>query len=665
MAMDITVSNQRKFPEPSYVTMGNFRRGVITIIDQSKLPKDALKEADNIFLYEDGMPGPRYGVDWFGTEVPNGEPIQGVEYYQTSDKQSNIVVVAGGVVYHSEDNAETWEECTGATLDPDLPVDMLQDSGYLYLTNGDDDIVRYDGTDTLVTYAALSTPSAPSPAKTGLAGTTIITYHYKVSAVNSIGFTTASSGGSIGVDRYRDAFDNSNKVTLTLTTVSGADRYDIYTSDNSTGPFYYLGSTNTLTFVDDGNSRPNPAVQAPVDNTTKGPKVAELSSVGSRMWGTRDKENPHRVWFTSATVKGAFSPAYDGGYIDWQPGGKYLPMTVEDYRSGKGDPQATVWCDSADGQGCIIQIGLETVSIADFSYTEPSAYRLPGSRGTPAPGSVVNVLNDYYYYNSQAIYNIGTRAQLQNILSTDEVSSNIRPTITQINRGGEPGIQGIYYEAKVFMSVPYGSSTSNNATIVLDTERQAWLPKAFTIGFSKFLRFTTNGPLKRQKLLALRPGDARLSEIGRNIQGDYGQPFVSTLVTGLHPVNRNRFEFEWTDEAEIEMSNPQGSVFVELLGIERSKGFRSIRTREINEPVAAYGFGWDSFSWDTVGWDDTDDTPTIFSESSVKRYFNVNKELNAVQWRIRTNTINARYVLRTLQTSGTPTFGGKPRAWKL
>src|SRR3990167_7599920 len=58
-----------KFPEPQYLTLSNWRKGVISLIDKSRLPKDALERADNIFLYEDGQPGPRPGVDWFG-EAP-------------------------------------------------------------------------------------------------------------------------------------------------------------------------------------------------------------------------------------------------------------------------------------------------------------------------------------------------------------------------------------------------------------------------------------------------------------------------------------------------------------------------------------------------------------------------------------------------------------------
>jgi len=64
MPLSVNAEVSGKFPQPSYLTLGSFRRGVITLIDQSKIPKDALVEADNIYLYEDGNAGPRPGVDW-------------------------------------------------------------------------------------------------------------------------------------------------------------------------------------------------------------------------------------------------------------------------------------------------------------------------------------------------------------------------------------------------------------------------------------------------------------------------------------------------------------------------------------------------------------------------------------------------------------------------
>jgi len=580
------------------------------------------------------------------------------------------VAAAGGTIYRSVDDAQTWTACSGASYTAGNKVFMNQYNNYLYITNGVDPIILYDGSTTLTQYSALSTPSAPSAANTNL-GTANIQYYYKIAAVNAVGFSAASakSTGDTAFTTTRDGWDSTHYVTITITGVTGATRYDIYLSEDDIN-YYYLDSATPatvgagVTYRDDGTAVIIPSTIAPTDNTTQGPLVEELTNVGSRMYGVRDTNNRYRIWFTSGGYPfGAFSNSYDGGYLDWQIGGKFIPQKVADYRDGKGTPLATVFCKSADGQGCVIQMSLDTLTVGNVSITVPSAYKLPGSRGTPAPGSVVNVLNDFMFYNSQAFYNLGSRAQFLNLLSTDESSANIRPTVRSISTAGEADIAAVYYLARVYFSVPYGSTT-NNFTAVYDTERKCWLPRAFDQGFWKFLRYTDTSGLPR--LLAVRPGDSIITEISESIKGDYGQPFNTILTTGLYPVSNDRFEFQWTEEGEVEFSNPAGSINVELIGSERSAGF-GVQNSEIVAPVATTvtNVGWDTFSWNTTAWNDTSTTPEVVSESSVKRYFLVQKELNSVQWQITTSDLDARYVLRTLQTWGTPTQAGHPASWLL
>ena len=668
MGLDLELKLPTTEPNPQYLTIDSHKRGVITLIDESKLPKNALKEADNIFLYEDGQAGPRPGVAWYGAAVPNGLEIDGIEYFDFNGVV-HLVAVAGGVVYRSTDNAATWSVCSGATLTTGVVTNMNQNGNYLYLTNGVDNTVRYDGTTTLQVYTSIATPSAPTVAKTGL-GATTYTYYYKVSAVNQVGFTTASPSSSVQVSLTRDGWDTTtNFVTASGTVSTSATRVDIYLSEDNLD-YFYLGSatvnsgTGAYTFKDDGTYVVIPSTKAPTANTTQGEKYEELTNVGSRQYGVRNTTNRYRIGFTGTdTYSGAFSYAYGGGYLDWQTGGKLIPQQVRDYRDGKGTPYATIWCSSADGQGATLQMSIDTLTVGDVTIDVPSAYLLPGSRGTPAPFSVVNVLNDYMFYNSQAFYNLGSRAQFLNLLSTDESSANIRPTIKQISTTAENKISSVYFDAKVYFSVPYGSAT-NNYTAIYDTEQKAWLPRAFTIGFKKFLRYTsTDSGVKVQRLLAIKPGDTRLSEISASIQGDYGVAFETSLITGLYNTTKNRFDFQFTEEGEIELANPAGTINVELVGIERSRGFQTTKSSAIQAQTT--NVGWDTFDWDVMNWDDTSIVPETYSESSVKRYFTVQKELNAIQWHISTNTLDARYTTRTLQTWGTETLSGKPRSWKI
>lgn len=671
MPMEVELNLPSSVPSLQPITLDSWKKGVITLIDKSRVPKDALIEMQNLFLVEDGVPTVRPGVDWYGV-APSASAIDGAGVYETSAGVPHLVVVAGGTIYRSIDDGVTWNTCTGATLTANKKVFMVQDHSYLYLTDKEDNIVRYDGTTTLQTYTVLSTPVAPTPTETGSATMAGTGYHhyYKVSAVNSVGFTIASAASSdvqATLDRtnWTAATDS---VTLVTSAVTGATRYDWYVSHDNI-EYYYLDSTvgnASVTYRDDGTALENTNILAPTANTTQGPKVQRLEQIGSRLWGVEDKDEPWRVWFSgSGPYAGYFSAAYDGGYVDLMKGSQFRPVRVVDYRDGKGTPYATVWCKSSDGRGCIWQITLEALDLGEgITVTVPNAFRLPGSRGTDAPESVVNVLNDYMFYNTQAFYNLGSRAQFLNLLSTDESSANIRPTVKQISTTGAPNIASIYYDAKVYFSVPYGSTT-NNYTIIYDTERKAWIPEAFTLGFERFFQYVqvASDGTRTPRLLAWKTGDTRLTQIADGIAGDYGVAFSTSLVTGLYPVSKDRFEFMWVEEGEIEFSQPNGTLAVELIGIERSRGYATQNSETVEAQTS--NVGWSTFAWSSTPWTDVSVVPETFSESSIKRYFRVMRELNAFQWRITSNSTDADYLLRTLQIKGTVTQGGKPRGWRL
>lgn len=67
-------------PQPFHLTQDKFDRGVISLIDQSKLPRNALKEALNILLAEDGAPTVRPGLAWYGTAA-SANPIDGADFF--------------------------------------------------------------------------------------------------------------------------------------------------------------------------------------------------------------------------------------------------------------------------------------------------------------------------------------------------------------------------------------------------------------------------------------------------------------------------------------------------------------------------------------------------------------------------------------------------------
>lgn len=656
---------------PGIVTLGQetFGRGVISVVDESKLPRNALKEARNITMAEDGAPQVRPGVDWYGNELP--AVIDGGGMYVASDDTVHLLGIAGGKVYRSLNDGLTWNICSTSSgletlFTPGRKVRNEQANNFMYLFNGWDNIVRYNGTTQLQVYVAINTPTTNGISKTGLGGSSQpYTYRYRVSAVNEIGYTIASTALTITADRTRDQFDSTNFVTFKWNAVSGATRYDIFVGLTAGEESYIDSAENTLEYQDKGFAIEQVSVVAPDSNTTQGPRVGDMALIGSRLYATEDRDYPYRIWISGAGRNiGTFGSAYESTYLDWQKGGQVKPVKVEDYRKGNNEPVATVWCRSKDGKGAVLQGTLESFTVGDVTFPVPNFFKLPGSRGTEAPDSVVNVLNDYMYYNSQAIFNLGSRAQFLNLLSTDEASANIRPHVQRIRKSAAKGICAHFQDAKVLMSVPY-ESDYNNYTIIYDTERKGWLPEGFTIGFERFFSYTDNTSNEDIHLLCWKKGDKRFSVIADNIRGDYGRPFETSLITGLMHINpKDRFEFLWCEEGEIEIAQPQGNIQIELSGITREEGFRRLTEPKYIRPNIQK-FSWTTFAWTTKRWTDTSIPVVSYSEPSTKRYFNVQQDINAYQYRINTFDLNSDYILRTLQIKGTATMGGKPREWEL
>lgn len=671
-----------KDPPLQLLTQPVFNRGVITLIDPSKLPDGALAAGDNIMLFEDGAPAPRWGTAWFGNAIPNGAPIDGAAAY-TLGGRNYIIAVGGGSMYYSTDDCNSWTLCTGGSFTAGKKVffeqagSSITQQAFLYAVDGTDSMLRFNGTSTLQVYANINTPSLTSVvASSGIAGTGY-TYYYRISAVNQVGFTAASPSvqGAVIVTKTRNQWNVSqaeaNYNTLTWTSSAGVIRYDIFEGDVQ-GQEVYIDSVaapaspTTIGYNDYGNSPEVSTVLAPGSNTSTGPTLKDISLVGDRIWGTGDPVNPFRVWWSgSGPYMGYFSQSYDGGYIDLQYGSQFNPVAVKDYEDGRGNPMTTVYCDSADKLGCVWQVSLSTATVENlYSYTVPTAYKLPGSRGTPAPLSIVNVINDFMYYNSQGYYNLGPRAQFLNLLSTDEESVNIRPTVRTINTPYANNVAGHFYLDKVFMSAPVGESKVNNVVQMYDTEYKAWMPTAFTYGVERFFDYgdNANGNLH---MLMWKPGDDRLSEISESIQGDYGTPFRTNLVTGLMPVNkRNRFDFMFVEEMDIEFSNPQGIINISLNAINRPAGLVPLANTQIVIQNQSANSGFSSFGWSTLAWSDCP-TIQVYSQPSIKGYLPILQDINAYQLDITTNSLPTSYRLRTIQMQGTIDNAGYPRQWRL
>lgn len=645
--------------------LDTFNGGSMSIISDARLGKKRgnikyAVEATNLMQYEDGVWGPRPGTTYFGKEIAAASGIDLIAEYTKADKTRELIGLANdGKGYKSTDDGKTWTEVTGATWTPGQQFIYIQFKSQLWISNGLDPLVYYEG-GAFHTFAAIADPGS-APSLTRGAGLTAgsYTYYVRYTANNSVGWTNPSPALTVTANKPREAWDISANeyIDYTLPAVTGAESYDVWLGDIS-GKEFLLGSTSDLDFRDTGQAT-NSFQEAPDDNTTAAPVVASMELSGNRMWATKDKDNPYRVYGTGTSqYLGYFSPFYGGFWADLERGGRYYPTSVVHYRTGKGDPIATILCSSADGSGTIFQIELTTLTVGDVNITIPVAYKLVGSVGADAAGSVTKFGDNVAFLNKKGVNFLRNKEQMFNVLATDDMTAPFRDKFESLNGAQISKAIGYYWAPRLLFSVPMGND--NDTTFVWDDERRNWT-WAWTIGFKQLMEYTDVGGVTH--LLAIRGNDNQIIEITKNALSDLGAPMFCQYASPMIPIDADDHRVQArVRETIFEVGEVRGSLTATVLGRTKKSDVKSVGSRAISSTFSNSGIGDDYFS--DVLFSDTGDMPKTFSSSSVKKTVRPRKKLYSIKYRVTSNGVGNDWRLYSIQSSGPYVFKKSPSDWR-
>lgn len=652
--------------KPFTLVIDKFGKGVMTLFDESRLPNDAVYQAQNMLLDQDGIWVTRPGTADYGATLtgPTDGGTSFTKYNTDGTTETYIAVIDNGAFKYSTDGG-SWTTVSGKTWTTGHPVKFAQDASRVYIANGMDTIAYYDiAGGTLTTFSSISTPgSIVAPTRTGLTTGSYNAY-YKITAVNGIGETAASSEVSVsgGINKKRDDWTTgTDYLSLSWGAVTGATAYNIYYSD-APGTEIWLDSvpTGTTSYVDTGTATPNPYQEAPTTDTTAGPKYGDIALSGNRMFMTKDPTKPYRVaWTGTGQYHGSFNPFYGGGYIDLELGGNERPEKVTHFRDGRGNAVATVLTSDPNGTGSTWHVSLTTLTVDTLSIVIPQAYKQQGSVGTKSPRGVIEYNNSIYFPSPKGFQSLGSQQSILNVLVTTDISSNIRTSVRSINNAQASSICGYASNGRLYWSVPFGSST-NNQIWIMDIERRGAWALPWNIGVKQFFEYTDSSGVIR--LLAIPTTGTKLIQFTEGVSGDSGQAFSTNLLSGLLHFNDDHTQWAYVDKVYCEIAQPNGSITFSVSGTQKGKTFQSLGDVTIADATSDSGFSADL--WGDITFGDSAYAPSTYTQSSVIKFIRIRKLVNNLRWQFSTNGTNDSYKLLQIVIKGTILPTSDPSQWK-
>jgi len=651
--------NQQTKEKPYQLILDAFK-GTATVLDDVIAGKEYAKESTNLLQVQDGRWKNRWGRAYWGTAITGETEIYGAGNYTKADGTREMVAVtSSGKAYKSQDGG-SWTEVTGATFTTSAKnYHFKQVNNYLFISNGVDRWTRYDGTN-LSRYTAITTPTGTSGARG--AGLSAGSYNnfYKITALNEIGETEGSAEISVTTNKLRDSWNSASNeyVDLSWSTVSGATKYQIWYSE-VTGDEQLLTEASTNSYRDDATFTVNEFYACPVDNTTGAPKFSMITTSGGRIWGIAPGEYKWRVfWSGAGQFLGVFSYAYGGGYQDLDYGSDETVSFIEHSRTGKGDTAATIFTANPKGGGSVWQMQITSIDVGGTMIMVPAFDKVVGSTGTQAQGAALLVGDAIVFLSSYGVQTLTNKPNVANVLSTETFSREIKPSYMGLNWATASQWRAYQYQNFTLFTATEGTG-ENDLTFVRDNDLDRWYWK-WSFGARGFFEYTDNDG--KTYLLHVPTSGNQLVEISENIVGDFGQAINTSLLTGLIPIDQDKYIFAKVQEALLNLGRPKGTISFEVLGISAKKGFQAAGSRDITDTLQASEFWTGSLGEITLM--DEEDAPTTYSQASVRKTLRIKKELNAIQFRVSSVSLETEYTVLSIQAKGTIKNRKAPSTWR-
>lgn len=639
---------------PYNLVIDQFSKGYYSYFDQTRLPNDASGASQNLMQKEDGIWVTRPGTLAYGPTLTGSidGAKEAVIYNNDGTTAQRLFIHHNGQLDYCIDGGALTNVTTGLTNG--YNVSFVQNISRLYAGNGYDPFGYVDLTNmTWNTFAAIGSPGMPSATLNGaLTNAGSNTQIYAVTAVNKIGQTLGSTPLTLTLNKERGSWTTSgttiDSLDLSWTAVTGAEGYLIYTG-TALNNLQFLASETSTKYHDDGQAALHPDVPIPTQDTTTGPKGAVMDLAMGRFWLCQDYANIHRVYCGGVnSYAGSLSPFHGGVYVDIGKGTNERPIAVKDYRTATGAAAAMVWTATPSGAGGTYIVQLASQTVGNYVIVIPQVTKVSGSIGTNAPRTITDARNSQLYMSSKGGYSVGNRPNIPNILSTDELTVNIRNNVANINNLVSSKMCGGYWQGKWWVSCPVGS-TQNSEIWILDLEHLNW-SRPFTIGVKQFLEYTDSGGIVHW--LGIPSSGTQLIEFLENQFSDQGIAFETKHQTGIIPVGESHNDWAQIDYAYVELGRALGAVTFTLYGTEYGKDFgRLTAPKTYNFNTNAFA-GYSTFVYSNHMFTDMRYVPKVISKPTIMKTLRVFKTVKDLMFEITSNDGKSFYKILRYSAKG-------------
>lgn len=629
-------------PKVQYLPVSNWHRGATTAFDDRRTPIDGLRVMENLILAQDSVvqqrPGTSpYGARFKGRVLGETYEMKSVSASGSVTRLVNMQVIDGlGRICVARGEDSDWQVIDTKAYSATHDAHFFQLRNKVAIMNGNEPLSFLDVNDlTIASLSPIGDPEKPTlSVNTGLTGASFKVY-YAVVAHSTIGQSKGSPVLEVPVSTDRDTWDaQKQKIAIKWNTVPGVKSWSVYVGvgvDGEGTPS--LGRVATglppeqLTFEDNGSRAIDISTRLPQDNTTAGPIVTRGTSINGRAWFVGDKADQWRVWHGGdAGHEFDLSPANGGGATHVLAGTKNVPVAVEAYREGKGDPQVTVLCRETNGLGRRVFIRPNQIEYGGVPIVIWETVEDTGTDGTDAPDSVVIYNNDLHYMSRDGGKTTGTIPQLQATLSTRRTTNTIQDKISLLNTDALDKAVGVAYEGRIYQALPVGSKR-NNQIWVLDTERGGAWSAPWNIGADWLLLYSDNNG--RTRLLGANNDEGlyEFSPLTKTMDGK--KAFSTAAQSGQIQFSKDRMQWVRLLRVIFVLMRPQGGINFNVTCM-TSNGQRTFSGhRTFTARSAKLGWGEARCGWSRRGWGKVRRTPRTSTLTSTEFAVKVGKD---VQW---------------------------------